>query len=145
VELEVEQTQQTDPISTNGTTGNGSDGRKTRILIVDDHADTSTVMKMLLERRGYEVMTADSVGNALDVASRNPFDLLISDIGLPDGSGLELIGRLNLSIGTPAIALSGFGMEEDVRKSMEAGFREHLVKPVSFQQLYEVIQRLIPA
>src|SRR5437764_10249500 len=94
-----------------------------RILLVDDHEDTSRAMKRLLERIGYEVRTASSVAGALEAATRNPFDLLISDIGLPDGSGLDLLRRLRqngdggAARPVKAIALSGFGMEEDLRKS----------------------------
>jgi PAS domain S-box-containing protein len=117
-----------------------------KILLVDDHEDTSRAMKRLLERIGYEVHTASSVAGALESAHRDPFDLLISDIGLPDGSGHELVRRLrqNLNQDRPlkAIALSGFGMEEDLRKSREAGFVEHLTKPVNFSQLEAVIQQL---
>jgi signal transduction histidine kinase/DNA-binding response OmpR family regulator len=118
-----------------------------KILLVDDHEDTSRAMKRLLERVGYEVRTASSVAGAMESARRAPFDLLISDIGLPDGSGIELLRRLkeNLQHGRPplkAIALSGFGMEEDLRRSREAGFVEHLTKPVDFEQLEAVIQQL---
>jgi len=115
----------------------------TTILLVEDHADTALVMKLLLERKGYHVTTAPSVGAALEVASRENFDLLISDIGLPDGSGIDLIQRLSERRPVKGIALSGFGMEEDVRRSIEAGFAEHLIKPVSYQKLREAIQRIL--
>jgi CheY-like chemotaxis protein len=114
----------------------------TRILIVDDHIDTSMVMKLMLERRGYQVSTADSVRSALDAIGRDTYDLLISDIGLPDGSGLELMTQVKKDHVLPAIALSGFGMEEDILRSIEAGFSEHLTKPVSFQKLSDAISRL---
>jgi signal transduction histidine kinase/DNA-binding response OmpR family regulator len=117
-----------------------------KILLVDDHEDTSRAMKRLLERVGYEVRTASSVAGALESATRDRFDLLISDIGLPDGSGLDLLRRLreDLANGRPvkAIALSGFGMEDDLRRSREAGFVEHLTKPVNIEQLEAVIQQL---
>jgi PAS domain S-box-containing protein len=113
------------------------------VLVVEDHADTSSVMKILLERRGYAVETAATVGAALDVASRRSFDLLISDINLPDGDGLELMRNLVRNGPIKAIALSGYGMEEDVRRSLAAGFSEHLTTPVSYKRLYEVIERLL--
>jgi two-component system CheB/CheR fusion protein len=115
-----------------------------RILLVDDHEDTSRAMARLLEQLGYDVATADSVHAALDASQQRPFDLLISDIGLPDGSGLDLMRQLLHRAGRPikAVALSGFGMDEDIRKSKDAGFAEHLTKPVSFPQLQEVIHRL---
>jgi PAS domain S-box-containing protein len=114
-----------------------------RILIVDDHADTSRVMQLLLERRGYHVNTAQTMQGALNEACRGTYDLLISDIGLPDGSGLELMRELVKHKQIHAIALSGFGMEEDIQNSIDAGFAEHLTKPVSFKRLHEVIQRLL--
>ena len=127
-----------------------------RILLVDDHADTARAMSRLLARSGYQVAVAGSVNAALDAFSRggDTFDLLISDIGLPDGSGLELMRQIRemqqqRNPGDPAhpprplrgIALSGFGMEEDVRRSKEAGFFEHLTKPVHFPRLQEVIRQ----
>jgi two-component system CheB/CheR fusion protein len=116
-----------------------------RILLVDDHEDTSRAMAHLLEQSGYDVATASSVRAAIDASCQQPFDLLISDIGLPDGSGLDLLRELLNRAGRPikAVALSGFGMDEDIRKSIDAGFAEHLIKPVSFPQLQQVIQRLI--
>jgi two-component system CheB/CheR fusion protein len=123
-----------------------ADSPHLRILLVDDHEDTSRAMKRLLERIGYDVKTASTVAGALEVAEAGAFDVLISDIGLPDGSGLDLVRQLKERIerGEPlkAIALSGFGMEEDLQKSREAGFMEHLTKPVSFQQLETAIQQL---
>lgn len=124
----------------------GTDGtqQEIRILLVDDHVDTSKVMKMLLERRGYQVRTADSVGTALEQVRGNDFDLMISDIGLPDGSGHDLMRTIRAEgRDLKAVALSGFGMEEDVRRSMDAGFQEHLTKPVGVQKLQEVINRLL--
>ncbi len=114
-----------------------------RVLLVDDHEDTSTVLKMLLERQGYQVLTGASVGEALAVAAASSFDILISDIGLPDGSGLDIIRALRERAPVKGIALSGFGMEQDVQRSLDAGFREHLTKPVSFQRLQEAITRLL--
>ncbi|MDB5033947.1 MAG: domain S-box [Chlorobi bacterium] len=118
-------------------------GEKKRILIVDDHKDTNMVMRLLLERRGYDVLAAGTMNEALEIASNNQFDLLVSDIGLPDGSGLELIRLLRERGPVKAVALSGFGMEGDVQKSLEAGFSEHLTKPVTFQKLQEIIDRLL--
>ncbi len=114
-----------------------------RILLVDDHEDTSMVLKLLLARQGYEVHTAASVREGIAIASANPFDILISDIGLPDGSGLDLIRELKLHGAVKGIALSGFGMEGDIQRSRDAGFAEHLIKPVSFQKIREVIDRLL--
>jgi signal transduction histidine kinase/CheY-like chemotaxis protein len=117
--------------------------RAVRILMVDDHEDTSRALKRLLSRLGYEVLTADSMRSALTAAEAGPFDLLISDIGLPDGSGHELMRQLLARQPIKGIALSGFGMEEDIRKSKEAGFREHLTKPINLAKLQAVIRELV--
>lgn len=118
--------------------------KQTCVLLVDDHEDTSRMLALLLERHGYTVFTAGSVRGALDVAADRGFDVLISDIGLPDGSGLDLMSILRERGGAvKGIALSGFGMEDDIRRSRAAGFREHLTKPVSFQKLREAIDRLL--
>lgn len=121
-----------------------SDGarRSVRVLIVDDHIETSKVMKLLLERRGYVVHAAHTLNDALEATRTNDFDLLISDIGLPDGTGLDLMRSL-ADRKICGIALSGFGMEEDIARSKEAGFAEHLIKPVSFQALQETIGRVL--
>ncbi len=118
---------------------------KRRILFVEDHIDTSRVLTMMLSHRGYDVTAVHSMSEALAIAGQREFDLLISDIGLPDGSGLEVIQALNG--GRPekikGIALSGYGMEEDVRRSMEAGFSEHLIKPINVRKLLDTIRQLV--
>jgi len=118
-----------------------------RILLVDDHEDTARAMKRLLERLGYHVQTANSFNSALLTSTASPFDLLISDIGLPDGSGHDLMRQLLQRHGRTikGVALSGFGMEEDIQKSKAAGFAEHLTKPVNFSQLEKVIRDLATA
>ncbi len=113
-----------------------------RILLVDDHADTLTLTKMLLERQGYIVETASCAAQAVAAAECCAFDLLISDIGLPDESGLVLLKRLNSSRPIKGIALSGYGREVDVQSSREAGFVEHLTKPINLQRLQQVIEQV---
>src|SRR6266581_4299362 len=114
-----------------------------RVLVVDDHYDTCTGMKMMLERRGYEITVAHSAEQAAEKAHEKDFDLLISDIGLPDRSGYDLMRELRESKGLPGIALSGFGTEHDVSKARAAGFSEHLTKPINFERLEEAIQNLL--
>ncbi len=116
--------------------------RKLKILLVEDHPDTSWILSRLLTTNGHSVKIADSIRSALQ-CSGEEFDLLISDLGLPDGSGLELMQKLQ-EAGRPitGIALSGFGTEEDVRRSREAGFREHLTKPVDFGSLLATIHQV---
>ena len=116
-------------------------GSKT-ILLVEDNVDTLRILAKMLQKWGYTVRTAESVQSALEEAAKEPFDLLVSDIGLPDGSGLEIMQQTQKLYGVSGIAISGFGTEEDISQSREAGFREHLVKPVSIQDLHAAVQRI---
>ena len=113
------------------------------ILLVDDHLDTCLGMSRLLRRRGYKVAVAHSVAEAKAQAEEENFDLLISDIGLPDGTGFDLMNHLRTRGGPPGIALSGFGMESDIDKSKDAGFSEHLTKPVAIDRLDAAMRRLL--
>ena len=114
-----------------------------RILLVDDHVDTARPMQLFLQASGYQVTTAESVEAALQRAAQEEFDLLVSDIGLPDGSGEDLLRQLREQGHNPAgIALSGRGMQEDIERSRDAGFQVHLIKPVSPQQLEATIDEL---
>jgi signal transduction histidine kinase/CheY-like chemotaxis protein len=117
--------------------------RKSRILVVDDHADTCTGLKMMLERRGYKITVAYSADEAVEKVRKGDFDLVISDIGLPDRSGYELMHELHESKGLRGIALSGFGMDTDVSKAYAAGFSSHLTKPINFERLEESIRSLL--
>jgi DNA-binding NtrC family response regulator len=111
------------------------------ILLVEDNADIRNYLSRLLGLRGHTVLTASSMDQALQVASEADFELLISDIDLPDGSGLELMWKLHGRRAVPGIALSGFGSPADVELSRSAGFVEHLTKPVDFHQLESAIDR----
>jgi two-component system CheB/CheR fusion protein len=112
------------------------------ILLVEDHRDTAEAIAELLRGVGYRVETAGSVAQALAAANGSGgFDLVLSDLGLPDGSGLELMRELSARYGWKGIALSGYGMEEDVRQSLEAGFQTHLTKPVNVQALQAAIRQ----
>jgi two-component system CheB/CheR fusion protein len=113
------------------------------ILLVEDHADTAEAIRDLLSDRGYRVSMAGSIAEALALAASkdgSPIDLVVSDLGLPDGSGLDLMRELSSRHGLSGVALSGYGMDEDVRKSHEAGFRKHLTKPVDVRALEEAIR-----
>ena len=114
-----------------------------RVLLVEDHVDTIRTMTRLLDSHGHSVRTADCLAAALRAAAAETFDLLISDIGLPDGSGLDLMRQLHAQYALKGIALSGFGTEEDLRKSKEAGFAAHLTKPVNLKELERVIRRTV--
>lgn len=114
-----------------------------RILLVEDHADSRRCMHRLLESRGHTVHSVGDAHGAIELSKREEFDLLITDIGLPDRSGLELLSELRRRAPElSAIALSGFGMPSDVVNSKEAGFAELFVKPVDLQKLHTVINTL---
>ncbi len=112
------------------------------VLLVDDHEDTNRSLFLLLKRRGYAVQTATSIAAALEAARRQDFDVLVSDMGLPDGSGIDLLAQMPKPPTLGGIMVSGYGMDEDMERSRLAGYKEHLSKPVSVDQLDAVIRRL---
>jgi CheY-like chemotaxis protein len=115
----------------------------TRILVVEDHEETRRVLVRLLRSKGHVVFACGTVQEALDVAAREVVDLVVSDLGLPDGTGHELMSTVATRHRLPGIALSGYGMEEDLRRSREAGFLEHLTKPVDLGRLDQAIRRAV--
>lgn len=116
--------------------------KRWKVLIVEDHPDTLRILSRLLQKWGYAVATADGVGAALEWTEKERFDVLVSDLGLPDGSGLDIMRRLKERYEMPGIALSGYGTENDIRQSLDAGFEEHLIKPVGFEALRMALQRI---
>lgn len=113
--------------------------RSLHILLVEDHEPTRSALARLLVRRNFRVSTADCVATARQLADREKFDLIVSDIGLPDGNGYELMAEFRSRFGLRGIALTGYGMEDDVARSREAGFATHLTKPVRVQALEEAL------
>jgi PAS domain S-box-containing protein len=116
-----------------------------RIMLVEDHQDTAATLLRLLARRGYEVRSAGSVTSALELSKSYEFDVLVSDIGLPDGTGVDLLRKLREMPNRErlrGVALSGFGMDEDIARSKEAGFADHLTKPVDFALLQQCLTRI---
>ena len=113
-----------------------------RVLLVEDHDDTRNVMNRLLTSFGCRVTTAATVREALAVAERQEFDLLVSDIGLPDGSGTDIMRQLRARQNIRGIALSGFGQSIDLQRSEEAGFETHLIKPVNLRALQDVLRKV---
>lgn len=115
-----------------------------RILLVEDHEDTGRTLCRLLARRGYETVHARSCAEAIVFWSQGKFDLLVSDLGLPDGTGVDLLRQLReISPNLPAVCMSGYGMESDISRTLEAGFFSHLIKPVRIQNLEEIIQNVL--
>jgi CheY-like chemotaxis protein len=115
-----------------------------RVSLVEDHGVTAKMMRTVLTAEGHTVETAGDVAAALELASHQDFDLLLSDLGLPDGSGHDLMRQLSQrQRPVPAIALSGYGQEEDIQRSYEAGFAAHLTKPASREALMKTIASLL--
>lgn len=114
-----------------------------RLLLVEDHESTLRVLTRLLERAGHHVVTAGTLADALAVAGEQEFDLVISDLGLPDGTGNELMEILRSRHRLRGIALSGYGMEEDIARSRQAGFSTHLTKPIDFPQLDRALREMM--
>ncbi|HEV7300219.1 MAG TPA: response regulator [Tepidisphaeraceae bacterium] len=122
----------------------GQDGRGVvQILLVEDHEDTGRLIARLLKGSGYEVDHATDIASALDLFRKKSFQLVISDLGLPDGSGLELMRQIRaIHQQVPGICMSGYGTDGDLADSREAGFNEHLVKPVDLKILEATISRI---
>jgi PAS domain S-box-containing protein len=117
-------------VSTGEASPSNVGGGGLRILLVEDHEDTRRIFELILKQKGHLVESAGTAEAALHLAGGQEFDLVISDLGLPDLSGTELMTILRERHSLRGVALSGYGMEEDIRKSKSAGFDRHLVKPV---------------
>ena len=113
------------------------------VLLVEDHAPTLTAMTRLLQGIGHQVTGVSSAALAVAAAREGGFDLMVCDLGLPDGSGLEVMRQVRDLLDGRAIALTGYGMESDVTASRAAGFAEHLTKPVDLAALEAAISRLV--
>lgn len=120
-----------------------------RILLVEDHADSAELMSLLLSLQGWEVRIAATLAEALTLGRSEAFDIVISDLSLPDGSGLQLPARLQplqaalRGTAPPMIALSGYAAAGDLQRSREAGFVLHLGKPVEGDALERHIEALL--
>jgi DNA-binding response OmpR family regulator len=123
----------------------GMIAKRCRILVVEDHKPTAETLSRMLRRRGYDVSLAQSFVEALEAGRRHYYDILLSDLGLPDGDGWELLPELHaVQPMMKAIAVSGRGSDEDIRRSIAAGYYLHLTKPVSFAELDAAILSLLP-
>ncbi len=113
-----------------------------QILLVEDHADTARILARIIESEGYQVRVAGSIAQAVDLYRKQACDCVISDIGLPDGTGMELLARLSSIQPVKGIALSGYCTERDVAQSRQAGFSQHLTKPVHWPQLQKALNEV---
>ena len=112
-----------------------------RILLVEDHGDTRRTLSRLLTYFGHQISEAECTQRALEIIDDKEFDVVLSDIGLPDGTGYEVIAQAKRKHPVMGVALTGFGMEEDIRRGREAGFDFHLTKPVDFHELRMVLDQ----
>jgi PAS domain S-box-containing protein len=113
-----------------------------RILLVEDHGDTRQTLSRLLTHFGHQISVADNTQSALAIVQSQKFDVVLSDIGLPDGTGYEVISQVKRKQPIKAVAITGFGTDEDVRRGKEAGFDFHLVKPIDFHELRSVLDQV---
>ncbi len=114
-----------------------------RVFVVENHDDTLTALRYYLEDFGHQVESAQSVSEALEKLPHSRLQVLICDIGLPDGTGWELLAKANLAPTVFAIATSGFGLTADKEKSVKAGFKHHLLKPFASEELEKVLAEAI--
>ena len=112
-----------------------------QILLVEDHEDSRMVLRTILERQGHQVLEAATLQTALEIVKNNRIDLVISDIALPDGTGVDLMRSVRRHGDTPGIAVSAYGSEKDRERSIQAGFMAHLVKPLNIPKLTSTIQQ----
>ena len=114
-----------------------------RILIVEDHDDSRDALQRLLERQDHFVFGAGTIAEALALANALALDLVIADLGLPDGDGCDLMRTLRETRGLPGIAVSGHVEDEHRQRVHRAGFSVHLCKPIAFQQLADAIEKCL--
>jgi CheY-like chemotaxis protein len=124
----------------------GTESRDKRsALVVDDVADVTDMLSVFLTHAGYRVVTASSAPAALEAARQRQFDVVISDIGMPEMNGYQLASALRLLPGyqtVPMVAVTGYSMFDDKQQSMTAGFNAHMTKPIDPQALLNLIEQL---
>jgi CheY-like chemotaxis protein len=116
--------------------------RSLRILVVEDHGETLQTMSRLLTHLGHEISMADSTQHAIEIVDSQELDVVLSDIGLPDGSGYDVITHAKSKQSVTGVALTGFDKAEDIARSKQAGFDFHLTKPVDFHELRTVLGQI---
>lgn len=123
-----------------------NDSEKTRrALVVDDVSDVTDMLSVLLTHAGYEVSTASCASDAIALARENRFDMIISDIGMPEMNGYELaeaLRSLPAYKAVPMVAVTGYSMFDDRDRSLNAGFNEHVTKPIDPRAFLELIEQL---
>ena len=143
IELDLSTSESSAPAPAAPAAAPAASGQSLRILVVEDHADTRRVMGRLLKLWGHEPTTAGSVAEGLAAAKEGTFDVLLSDVGLPDGTGMDLLQAMGGIRPPYAVALSGHGMPADFERSRKAGFLQHLTKPVQPERLKELLLHFV--
>jgi len=115
--------------------------RSLSILLVEDDEPTRQTLLQLLIRRHHKVIAVSSLAEARQVSCKKKFDVVLSDVGLPDGNGYTLMAELRDSFGLKGIALTGYGMEKDIVNAKKAGFVTHLIKPVNIESLEKALSQ----
>jgi CheY-like chemotaxis protein len=116
--------------------------RPKTILLVEDHADSASSLSRCLVRVGHTVQIAVSLAEARHFAAAQRFDLALCDLGLPDGDGCDLMRELAAAYGLRGIALTGFGMPDDIDRAAQAGFAAHVLKPVALDKLLDILEKV---
>jgi len=129
-------------MSDNRTRVSNNSGKSLRILVVEDHGDTLQALSRLLTHFGHEISVAEGAQSAQEIIDSKEFDVVLCDIAQPDGNGYDLIAEAKRKRPVKAVAITGFGTEEDIRRGKEAGFDFHLVKPVDFHELRTVLGQI---
>lgn len=117
-------------------------GRPLRLLVVEDHVDSAELLAELLQNHGHTVRVATTASDAMAIASEQTFDIVVSDVGLPDTSGYELMSQLRARYAMKGIAMTGSGRDSDIEAGKRAGFSMHLTKPVSLRRLEQALEEL---
>ena len=122
-----------------------SSGRaaRKRLLLVEDHPDTASALARFLALSGFDVRAVSGLPESLQLIEAEPFDLVISDIGLGPWSGCDLMREIQHRGTVPGIAISGYGSARDIQRSLDAGFSAHLVKPLKLAHLLETVTRVL--
>jgi len=129
-------------MSENRTRGSYNSGKSLRILVVEDHRDTLQALSTLLNHFGHDISTAGDAHSALHMINSKEFDVVLCDIGLPDGNGYDVIAEAKRKRALKAVALSAFAARDDIERGRKAGFDFHLGKPVDFHELRSVLGQI---
>ena len=119
------------------------DREPVRVIVVEDHADTAEGLRKFLTSIGYKVYIAPDVCSARALAKAVEFDVLLSDLRLPDGTGWDLMEELSAEHPIRAVAISGYNTEADVQRSRKVGFLDHIAKPLSVDKLTAALDRAV--